>query len=364
MTVTAANCEGSVTSDETGVVGKADAPAGVDQEISVVIGFADEYSFDLTTLLPTGVTGLTGITYNPQITTNTDGVLDTPLDYSGGTTLTLPVQEVTDSDKTATVTVTISSDNYEDFTATITVKTVDTIPLTITGLTAANKVYDGTDTATFNGNATLSGVQPDDDVTLQGAPIGVFADVNVTDGIGVTVSGLSLDGADAGKYELAEGLFNEQAALVGNISLEMTGKSVAFFYISSSGNAVVRKNGDYVTKMIELAGGEYVFTGLDDGSATGSANLNMEQFYLEAKDADIIIYNSSIDGEVRTIGELLGKSGLLADFEAVKNGDVWCTGKNLFQETTGFGYLIADMHRIFTGDLDDSDELRFLYKLV
>ncbi len=167
-----------------------------------------------------------------------------------------------------------------------------------------------------------------------------------------------------GKYELAEGLFNEQAALVGNISLEMTGKSVAFFYISSSGNAVVRKNGDYVTKMIELAGGEYVFTGLDDGSATGSANLNMEQFYLEAKDADIIIYNSSIDGEVRTIGELLGKSSLLADFEAVKNGDVWCTGKNLFQETTGFGYLIADMHRIFTGDLDDTDELMFLYKLV
>ncbi len=167
-----------------------------------------------------------------------------------------------------------------------------------------------------------------------------------------------------GKDEFAESLFNEQAALLDNISMEITGKSVAFFYISSSGSAVVRKNGDYVTKMIELAGGEYVFSGLSDDAATGSVNLNMEQFYAEARDADIIIYNSSIDGEVRTIVELLGKSELLADFKAVKNGDVWCTGKNLFQETTEFGALISDMNRIFKGDLGVDEELRFLYRLV
>ncbi len=167
-----------------------------------------------------------------------------------------------------------------------------------------------------------------------------------------------------GKGELAESLFNEQAALLDNISMEITGKTVAFFYISSSGSAVVRKNGDYVTKMIELAGGEYVFTGISDDVATGSVNLNMEQFYAEARDADIIIYNSSIDGEVRTIDELLGKSELLADFKAVKSGDVWCTGKNLFQETTEFGALISDMNRIFKGNLGEDEELRFLYRLV
>ena len=174
----------------------------------------------------------------------------------------------------------------------------------------------------------------------------------------IKLYGLLLD-----KSDLAEELFDVQTAYIENVAIENTGKTVAFFYISSSGNAVVRKNGDYVTNMIELAGGNYVFTDLGDDNATGSVNLNMERFYAEAKNADFIIYNSSIDGEVRTIDELLKKSHLIADFKAVKNGNVWCTSKNLFQETTGFGLFIADMNRIFTEDLDDLTELNFLYRL-
>ena len=175
---------------------------------------------------------------------------------------------------------------------------------------------------------------------------------------------IKLYGLLLGKDELAGDLFNEQMAYLDNISSSNTGKSAAFFYISSSGNAVVRKSNDYVTKMIGLAGGNYVFTDLGDSdSATGSVNFNMERFYAEAKDADFIIYNSSIDGEIGTVEELLGKSHLLADFNAVRNGDVWCTGKNLFQETTALGLMISDMNRIFTGDLDNSDKLNYLYKL-
>ena len=165
------------------------------------------------------------------------------------------------------------------------------------------------------------------------------------------------------KNGLAGDVFGEQAVYIENTGMEDTGRSVAFFYINSAGNAVVRKNGDYVTNMIELAGGNYAFTGLGDGNATGSANLDMETFYAEAKDADVLIYNSSIDGEIRTVGELLQKSGLLADFKAIQNGEVWCTGKNLFQETTGFGYLINDMYRIFSGNAEDTDELKYLYRL-
>jgi iron complex transport system substrate-binding protein len=175
---------------------------------------------------------------------------------------------------------------------------------------------------------------------------------------------LRLYGLLVGKDELASDLFDEQITYLDSVSAEATGKSVAFFYISSAGNAVVRKNGDYVTKMIELAGGEYAFADLGgDDTATGSVNLEMEQFYSEAKDADFIIYNSSIDGEVRTIDELLGKSHLLADFKAVQNGNVWCTGKNLFQETTEFGLLISDMNQIFAENLDTTAALNFLYRL-
>ena len=174
---------------------------------------------------------------------------------------------------------------------------------------------------------------------------------------------IKLYGLLVGKSELATSLFDEQTAYLDGIPVVNTTKTVAFFYISSSGNAVVRKSGDYVTKMIELAGGQYVFTDLGDESATGSVNLNMERFYAEAKDADIIIYNSSIDGEIHTIAQLLGKSHLLSDFKAIKKGNVWCTGKNLFQETTGFGLMISDIHRIIADEPDASAELNYLNRL-
>jgi iron complex transport system substrate-binding protein len=174
---------------------------------------------------------------------------------------------------------------------------------------------------------------------------------------------IKLYGVLLGKEKLAAELFNEQIAYLDRISAEEnTGKTVAFFYINSAGGAVARQGGDYIAQMIDLAGGEYVFAGAGgDNSATGSLNLEMERFYAAAKDADVIIYNSSIDGEVHSIGELLGKSHLLADFKAVQNGEVWCTSKNFFQETTGFGFLISDMHRVFTGDTAD---MNYLYKLT
>ena len=174
---------------------------------------------------------------------------------------------------------------------------------------------------------------------------------------------IKLYGLLLGKEELAGDVFGEQAAYIDGIAAHGAGKTVAFFYISSSGNAVVRRNGDYVTKMIELAGGDYAFADVSSGSTAGSVNLNMERFFAEGKNADVIIYNSSIDGEVRTVEELLNKNSLLADFKAVQDGNVWCTGKNLFQETTGFGLMIADMNRVFTEDLRDTDELNYLYRL-
>jgi iron complex transport system substrate-binding protein len=176
---------------------------------------------------------------------------------------------------------------------------------------------------------------------------------------------IRLYGLLTGKDALAEQIFDEQQSYMEGINAQATGKTAAFFYISSQSTAVVRKGSDYVAEMIELAGGTYAFTGLgqDDETATGSANLEMETFYAQARDADVIIYNSSIDGEVASIQELLGKSHLLADFKAVQEGNVWCTNKNLFQETTEFGLMISDMNQIFTGQVGEGEDLNFLYRL-
>ena len=55
------------------------------------------------------------------------------------------------------------------------------------------------------------------------------------------------------------------------------------------------------------------------------------------------------------------KYPLLSDFTAVKNGDVWCTEKNMFQQTTGAADMIAELHLIFTGEADN--KMNFMYRL-
>ncbi len=156
-------------------------------------------------------------------------------------------------------------------------------------------------------------------------------------------------------------VFQEQAARAKAVEGQGTGKTVAFFYINSNGAAVVRKPGDYVSKMISYAGGDYIFHDLDDDTAASSVTLEMETFYATAKDADFIIYNSTIDGEVRSISELVAKNQLLADFKAVKDGNVWCTNQDMYQQMMRTGTIIENFHTVLTNP--DASELDYMYKL-
>ena len=176
---------------------------------------------------------------------------------------------------------------------------------------------------------------------------------------------IKLYGVLLGKEDQAQKLFQEQVDKLKSVEdSENTGKTVAFFYINSMGAANVRKSNDYVSKMIELAGGEYIFHDpAEDDNALSTMNMQMEEFYAKAKDADYIIYNSTIDGELDSIDELLAKSPLLADFKAVKDGNVWCTGQNLFQETMGLATMIEDIHTMLTSDDPKLDSLTYMKKL-
>ena len=165
--------------------------------------------------------------------------------------------------------------------------------------------------------------------------------------------------------EKADELFSEQVsyleALPENVD---TGKTVAFFYINSSGYVVARKSGDYVSKMIELAGGKYVFDNLGDPEKdTSTVNVEMETFYETAKDADFVIYNSTIGGEINTMEEFLALNDLLKNFKAVEKGNVWCTSKNMFQETMQLGQMISDFNKIFTNDGAEPEGVEYLHKL-
>ncbi len=169
-------------------------------------------------------------------------------------------------------------------------------------------------------------------------------------------------GALIGKEAEAERIFAEQAAMLEDVSASKgTGKTVAFFFITSNGMVQVRQPSDYVPKMIELAGGNYIFENLG-GSETKRSTMNMqiEEFYASAKDADYLIYNSSIDGGVSSVEELLDKCGLLADFKAVKDGNVWCTTNDMYQQSLATGYIIEDIHAMIQGE---NDNMHYLYHL-
>ena len=82
--------------------------------------------------------------------------------------------------------------------------TINPRPLTLIGVAAADKVYDGNVSAAadFSG-AVLAGVLPGDNVTLDAsAAAGSFGDKNVAISKTVTVSGLSLSGADSTNYQI------------------------------------------------------------------------------------------------------------------------------------------------------------------
>lgn len=170
-------------------------------------------------------------------------------------------------------------------------------------------------------------------------------------------------GALLGKEEEAEQIFEEQAKILDRVSAEeRTELTVAFFFITSNGLVQVRQSSDYVPKMIELAGGKYIFENLGDPETKRSTmNMQVEKFYNDAKDADFLIYNSSIDGGVPNMEALLDKCEVLADFKAVQEGNVWCTTNDMYQQSLSIGYLIEDIHTMLSDA--GEDDMHYLFCL-
>lgn len=173
---------------------------------------------------------------------------------------------------------------------------------------------------------------------------------------------IKLYGILLGKEDTAEQVFAAQeAAIAPLLEQEPTGKSCAFFSLSSNNLATVRKGSDYVAKMIEMAGGTYVFSDLtDNGNSLATMNLPLEDFYAGAKDADVLIYNSAIEGMIASVSQLTERFPLLNEFKAVQNGQVWCTTQSLFQQSMELADLILDMNKVFTEGTPDADTLKFL----
>ena len=176
------------------------------------------------------------------------------------------------------------------------------------------------------------------------------------------VEWIKLYGALFNSEELAEQAFNEQVEYVNSISTESTGKSVSMFYITSKGALYARQGGDYMAKMLELAGGDYVFADVNP-EETGTNQMEFETFYADAKDADYIIYIWSLGGKPETLADFLEKNELFSEFKAVQDGNVWCTTPDYFQISNTLGYMIKDMNSMLTLTDDTVDEFTYLFRL-
>ncbi len=182
---------------------------------------------------------------------------------------------------------------------------------------------------------------------------------------------IKLYGILLGKEDEAKTFFDKEKEKLNAISRELDSElkddenrpTVAFFYISANGYVNVRKPGDYISTMIDMAGGEYCLNDMADETenALSTMNINWESFYAKAKEADIIIYNSTIDGGIKSVNDLLDKNGLFADFKAVKEGNVYCTNTDMFQKSSAIVDVIVDLFRVL--NKKDEDKLTYIDKL-
>lgn len=213
--------------------------------------------------------------------------------------------------------------------------------------------------------STMIGHSPDVEKKLKEIGIPVFTDYSSYEDEPLGRSEwVKLYGAILNKEEQADKIFDKEISLMDSIKVKKTKKqTVAFFYLATNDQVVVRKSNDYVSKMIELAGGEYIFKNLGKNNAMSSVTIDMEKFYETAKDADILIYNGNITGKINTVDELTEKNNLFKDFKAVKNGKVWATGRDMFQQSGDYPQIIIDMNNVFTNNKISNSELKYLQKL-
>jgi len=215
-TISNPNYEGSATSNL--VIGKA-ALTITASNYTKVQGV--EHTFAGTEFTTSGLLGSDGVT---SVTLTSDGA---------AAAATVGNYDITPSNAVGTG---LSNYNitYTKGTLTVTDKTI----VTITGITADSKVYDGNTSATISSWGTLVGVAGGDDVSIDHSGASAsFASKTVANNKVVTVTGLALTGADAYKYIL--GSHNEVKANITPRELTVSGATANSKAYNGNTNATI-----------------------------------------------------------------------------------------------------------------------------
>lgn len=232
------------------------------------------------------------------------------------------------------------SSNYNVLSSTGSSYTVTQKALTINGVTADNKVYDGTTSASLNtSNVSYSGVISGDNVQMSGSGYGFFANKDVGTHA-VAVSGYTLGGTDAGNYLITpssgvtatiskadlvvNGLSASNktydagtaATLNGTASVTAIGGDLVIllgFGVGHFGNADAGTN-----KQVLLSG--YTLGGTDGGNYNLVAPANLTATIHKA---DLVLGGSKVyDGSTTVAGSTLTATGVAGQtFTVTGSGD-------------------------------------------
>ena len=149
------------------------------------------------------ITGTTSFTYTglPQgpatvTTVGSTGTVTYSYVSTDGTTYPASATKPTNAGS-YTVTATAAADaNYNQASSSATAFSIAQAPLTITGISIANKVYDGTNAASISGTAAYSGLVNNENPAIAGTATAAFADATVGNGKSVTVLGYTAPSAN------------------------------------------------------------------------------------------------------------------------------------------------------------------------
>ena len=178
------------------------------------------------------------------------------------------------------------------------------------------------------------------------------------------VEWVKLVGALLDMEEEAGAYFDDAVAKVEAVAEQVQGEAghptIMQTYIFK-GTVYVRNGGDYVNKMLELAGGVYPFADLEPDQG-GNTKMTVEDFYKDAVDTEILIYDNTSDVSVSTVADILANGGYLADMKAIQEGNVWGVNKNYWQSADDVATMIEDIATIIYHP-ENADSLHYFYKL-
>ncbi|MBG0841566.1 filamentous hemagglutinin N-terminal domain-containing protein, partial [Ectopseudomonas toyotomiensis] len=143
--------------------------------------------------------------------------------------------------------------------------TISKANLTVSGITATNKTYDATTTATLVGTASISALGSDV-ISVKGTGVGAFANKDAGIDKAVTVTGYILTGIDAGNYNLVQPTGLTATIAKANLTVTANDASKTYDGLAFNGGNGVSYSGFVNGEDASVLGGTLTYGGTSQGA--------------------------------------------------------------------------------------------------